>query len=70
MKNENVKNFINSAYCSKLAKDISHAERLIHHALDNYGVNMPDTLEKALSEAEKSLQLVDVRISELLNEYR
>ena len=67
MKKENVKDFMNSAYCSNLAKDILHADRLIHHAIDNYRVNMPDTLEKALDEAEKSLQLA---LSELLIEYR
>lgn len=67
MKKENVKDFMNSAYCRNLAKDILHAERLIHHATDNYRINMPDSLEKALGEAEKSLQLV---LSELLTEYR
>ena len=67
MEKENVKDFMNSAYCIKLAKDILHAERLIHHVIDNYRANMPDTLEKALGEAEQSLQLV---LSELLTEYR
>lgn len=63
----NVKDFMNSTYCSNLTNDMMHSMRLINHAVDNYSMNMPDSLEKALNEAKKSLQIV---ISELLTEYR
>lgn len=35
MEKRDIPTFMNSTYCINLVKDMFHAERLVHHALDN-----------------------------------
>lgn len=36
--------------------DIAHTERILHHELDNYGMDMNEELRVAVEEAEKALK--------------
>lgn len=56
---DNRKGFINSSNYQTLYTDIAHGERVIHHALDNWGMDMSKELEEALKRLEKASQ--DVR---------
>lgn len=36
--------------------DIAHTERILHHELDNYGMDMTEELREAVEEAERALK--------------
>lgn len=36
--------------------DIAHAERILHHELDNYAMDMSKELREAMEEAERALK--------------
>lgn len=56
---DNRKWFINSSNYQTLYTDIIHGERIVHHALDNWGMDMSKELEGALKLLVKASQ--DVR---------
>jgi len=66
MLRKDIRDFMNSSYCSDFTKELHRTVRLVHYARDNYGMNMPDSLEKALANVEKSLQIA---LTELLTEW-
>ena len=46
--------YINSIYFTTLCEDVAHLERLVHHEIDNYGVDMSPELKEALKALEKA----------------
>lgn len=55
--------FMNGSYCSRFSTEVLHAERILHHALDNYGMVMPENLEQAVKEAEIKLKQIQKEIN-------
>lgn len=47
-------NFIMSGNYQTLYNDIAHGERIAHHALDNWGMDMSKELVEALQALEKA----------------
>ena len=64
---EHTEEFMKSAYCNRFSEEVLHSERMLHHALDNYGMVMPDNLESAIREAEKKLQQIQTEIKKWRN---
>lgn len=46
--------FINSSNYQTLYNDITHGERIAHHALDNWGMDMSKELVEALQALEQA----------------
>ncbi len=50
--------FLNSSNYQALRNDIAHGERVVHHALDNYGMDMSKGLKEALENLERAYKEV------------
>lgn len=50
--------FTESGAYRTLYNDVAHGERIAHHALDNYGMNMSQELKEALQALEKASRVV------------
>ena len=50
--------FLENSASNTLRMDLEYCERRIHHALDNYGVDMEDELKEALERLQKATEEV------------
>lgn len=54
--------FLENSESNTLRMDIDYISRRVHHALDNYGMDMDKGLVEELQELEKALYIVSQRL--------